>query len=108
MSNSPEIVEHVARALEADFADPAWDDLAETAREAWRESARAAIAAHIAALAAAGYVIVPREPTEAMIEASNREIDFRDNADWDGRKSHLSSGAWRAMIDAAPKLEVAE
>ena len=34
-----------------------------------------------------------REPTEAMIAASNRE--------WDGRMSHRSSGAWRAMIDAA-------
>ena len=34
-----------------------------------------------------------REPTEAMIEASNRE--------WDGRMSHRSSGAWQAMIDAA-------
>jgi hypothetical protein len=40
-----------------------------------------------------------REPSEAMIEASNRE--------WDGRMSHRSSGAWRAMIvvllaEAAP------
>lgn len=34
-----------------------------------------------------------REPTETMIDASNRE--------WDGRMSHRSSGAWRAMIDAA-------
>lgn len=34
-----------------------------------------------------------REPTEAMVEASNRE--------WDGRMSHRSSGAWQAMIDKA-------
>lgn len=47
----------------------------------------------LAALDVAGYVIVPREPTEAMIEASNRE--------WDGRMSHRSSGAWQAMIEAA-------
>lgn len=40
----------------------------------------------------ADVVLVPREPTEAMIEASNRE--------WDGRMSHRSSGAWKAMIAA--------
>jgi hypothetical protein len=34
-----------------------------------------------------------REPTEAMLEAANRE--------WDGRMSFRSTGAWRAMIDAA-------
>lgn len=34
-----------------------------------------------------------REPTEAMMDASNRE--------WDGRMSYRSSGAWRAMVDAA-------
>ena len=34
-----------------------------------------------------------REPTEAMIDASNRE--------WDGRMSYRSSGAWQACIDAA-------
>jgi hypothetical protein len=34
-----------------------------------------------------------REPTDAMIEASNQE--------WDGRMSHRSSGAWQAMIDEA-------
>jgi hypothetical protein len=36
-----------------------------------------------------------REPTDAMVEASNRE--------WDGRMSHRSSGAWQAMIDEALK-----
>lgn len=38
-------------------------------------------------------ILAMREPTKAMIEASNRE--------WDGRMSHRSSGAWQAMIDAA-------
>jgi hypothetical protein len=34
-----------------------------------------------------------REPTEAMLEASNRE--------WDGRMSARSAGVWQAMVDAA-------
>lgn len=47
------------------------------------------IAHHLAATA----IEAMREPTEDMIEASNRE--------WDGRMSHRSSCAWQAMIDAA-------
>jgi hypothetical protein len=46
----------------------------------WNGQARAAIEAL-------------RDPSEKMIEASNRE--------WDGRMSHRSSGAWQAMIDCA-------
>lgn len=36
-----------------------------------------------------------REPTEAMLAATNRE--------WDGRMSFRSTGAWQAMIDEALK-----
>lgn len=36
--------------------------------------------------------LAPKEPTEKMIQASNRE--------WDGRMSHRSSGAYQAMRDA--------
>lgn len=43
--------------------------------------------------AARAAIAAMREPTEVMIEASNRE--------WDGRMSYRSSGAWQAMIDAA-------
>jgi hypothetical protein len=65
-----EMVERVALIMRAACAQP----------DTWENRARAAIEAM-------------REPTEAMIAASNRE--------WDGRMSHRSSGAWRAMIDAA-------
>jgi hypothetical protein len=71
-----DMVEKVARAM-AENAGFAWEYCAQSQ---WKSDARAGIAAM-------------REPTEAMIEASNRE--------WDGRMSHRSSGAWQAMIGAA-------
>lgn len=44
-----------------------------------------------------GWVLVPREPTEAMLKASERE--------WDGRMSARSSGVWQAMLAAVPPLD---
>lgn len=77
-----EMVERVARAIgEALFGyyEPLEDGDSSSSAQA-RLAARTAITAM-------------REPTEGMVEASNRE--------WDGRMSHRSSGAWLAMIDAA-------
>ena len=54
--------------------------------EMYRRDARAAIEAHKAALAEAGYVIVPQEPTGKMLDsacAASPRI------------------AWRAMVEAA-------
>ncbi len=51
-------------------------------------SARAAIAEVRAVL---------EEPSEAMLEASNRE--------WDGRMSYRSTGAFLAMLSASPLVE---
>lgn len=45
-------------------------------------------------IANADWVMVPREPTEAMLAASERE--------WDGRMSFRSTGAWQAMLSASP------
>ena len=63
--------------------------------DCWR-SARAAIVAHTAALAEAGFVIVPGEPIEEMVDAGeqaeNLDIDFREQV----------VRCWRAMIGAAP------
>lgn len=78
------MVERVARALWRTAADT-FPPSVQASPEGWRTQIAAAKVA-IAAM---------REPTEAMIEASNRE--------WDGRMSHRSSGAWQAMIDAALK-----
>ncbi len=44
---------------------------------------------HRAALSEAGLVIVPREPTAAMIDAGTPELSIAENG-------------WRAMVDAAP------
>lgn len=41
------------------------------------------------------HTIVPREPSDAMVEASNRE--------WDGRMSYRSSGAYQAVTAARPQ-----
>lgn len=40
------------------------------------------------------WALKPREPTEAMHKAANRE--------WDGRMSARSAGVWQAMWDASP------
>lgn len=73
-----DMIERVALALFKDrWPDDEWTP---QVREDYRGHARAGIEAM-------------REPTEKMIEASNRE--------WDGRMSYRSSGAWQAMIDAA-------
>ena len=42
----------------------------------------------------ADWAWVPRDPTPEMLAASERE--------WDGRMSFRSTGAWQAMLDAAP------
>lgn len=59
----------------------------------WRTNARCPVEQGVLNDAARAAIEAMRVPTEGMIEASNRE--------WDGRMSHRSSGAWRAMIDAA-------
>jgi hypothetical protein len=61
-------------------------------------SARAAIAAHEAALAEAGYVIVLKEPTEAAIRAGQAKLDSKLTG---GAWNIEADDVWRAMIDAA-------
>lgn len=75
-----EMVERVAKAI----CEAIGDD--------WNREGVEGLAAAYQPMAIAA-IKAMREPTEAMIEASNRE--------WDGRMSHRSSGAWQAMIDAA-------
>ena len=62
------------------------------------EDARAAIRAHEEALAVAGYVIVPREPTEAMRLAGANTVEKHP---WFHTWQKESAGMWQAMIDAA-------
>lgn len=86
MTDVPEMVERVARAMatrvryKIDEGNPAIGRrpgyLVYT-EEAWQqlaEGAIAAIEAYEAALAAAGLVIVPREPTELMLDAGSSTV----------------------------------
>lgn len=64
------------------------------------EEARAAISAHLEALERAGLVVVPREPTEAMVEAFEAQPSgYRLRGRPDVKQ------AWRAMMSAAPTLQ---
>jgi len=97
-----EALQRVARALFVDAAgdEPTVgpDDLTATGLPGWRlyeDAARAAIEAHTQALADACYVIVPREPTEAM-ELAGENID-KVVTD----RIATSKDIWQAMIDIA-------
>ena len=61
------------------------------------ETAKAAIAAHEAALKAEGLVIVPREPSEAMLLAGARSIGKTM-----GTANHIerARSCWQAMLAA--------
>lgn len=101
--------------IDRDPADPIGDETigiveafstqvqADTAAARITEELRglAAIEAHKAALDQAGYVIVPREPTEAMIAAGDAVLDAGPS----GSEWYVpSEKPWRAMICAAPKV----
>lgn len=60
--------------------------------------ARAAIAAHLAALAEGGLVISPKEPTDEMLRAGG------ERSGWTG----MAGPAWKAMLDAAPAIDGGE
>lgn len=70
-----------------------WEEATEGWQKSMRESARAAVSA----LEKAGYAIVPREPTEAMLKAG------RDVAPhWHDDPMTPPIEYWQAMIAAAP------
>ncbi len=103
-----EMVERVARALlegrekrlafKIDSKPARWEDVPHWHNDL-KDDARDAIAAHEAALIEAGFVIVPREPTKAMLIAAMRPGDGL----LPGReKQHeINADTWRAMIDSA-------
>ena len=88
------IVEAVARAISAAF------DAACVASWPTKEEpiALAAIAAHVAALDAAGWQVVPKEMTDEMEYATKRpnlEVTWGNRCRW----------IWRKALAAAPKPE---
>ena len=72
-----------------------WDQLGEVERDYVREIAQVAIAAHQSALSSAGYVIVPREPTEAMWDAGDGALEM----DYSWTLAECRA-VWTAMLDA--------
>ena len=83
----------------------AWDNDGDStsAREAEKDLCcqivRAAIEAHKAALEEAGMVIVPREPTEAMLVGAG-VMEGYDYDDTKADEHHICW--WQAMISASP------
>ncbi len=80
------VVERVISALQRS------DEEYGTARNGyyWPDMARAVIKAHLTALQEAGFVVVPREPTEAMVAAAEATGDH-----W------YFDESWAAMIAAS-------
>jgi len=69
----------------------------EVPRQTTEEVAAEAASAAVKALNAAGYVVVPREPTEAMLAAGNLASPMYDDPPTSPREYYED------MIEAAPK-----
>ena len=72
----------------------------------YADDAQAAITAYEKALEDEGYVVVPREPTEAMRLAGETKCRFVDRAQPDGTfwsPKRRATEAYQAMISAAGK-----
>ena len=66
------------------------------------DTARAAIAAHEAALQESGLVIVPRDPTEEMLAAADDYAGRAENSEQQGTMDdRWFRECWQAMIDKA-------
>lgn len=88
-----DVVERMARALDPD----AW-----TTHQGHRqEVARDEVKAILSAAEQAGYVLVPREPTPAMINAAS---EFHADGCWNASDASVFGGIYRAMITASASL----
>ena len=91
------IAEVIARGYYEHSAEPAqvdWTALPRQAQQSWIDY----VAAVFDAAGAAGYVIVPREPSEAMLDAGYIQLPGETF-----QRPKEPINAWRAMLDAAPK-----
>ncbi len=90
-----ELAERLAKAAWIGFAveetPPAKTSMDDPAFEHVRPSYLALAACMLAEIAAAGMVVVPREPTAEMLEAA-----------WAYIHDENGVGTWKAMIEAAP------
>ena len=92
-----EVIEAVARAIKVVAFDGPTITVTSDGRvtEHFERAARAAIEAHTAALAAAGSVVVPREPTDEMFRAYHKTLQSTTIA------TDAGIDCWRAMVAAA-------
>ncbi len=95
------IVTKVAVVLHAyrSRSESSWMDMNAIERSPWLARARDVIAVHRVALSEAGYVIVPWEPTEEMIEYAQGALDYTpiEHCETQAKKVYI------AMIEAALK-----
>lgn len=91
---SNEMIERVACAMAAKRDDTAGRG---AAMDVYGDLAAAAIEAHVAALAADGLVIVPREPTEAMLTAGEDSLEYTQVC---RSLRNMGLEAWRSMTEA--------
>lgn len=98
------VIEPVAQAIfdAVPYAGSPGRPIPEKVKPYYNEMAVAAITAHKAALAEAGYVIVPMEPTTEMVAAAERNFfeHMPDAREW--TMTHAKD-ALRDGIAAAPK-----
>ncbi len=110
MSHSPAqperqaLIERIAARVYGDvcsmhFPEASWETAGEGNRAIWRAAIRAGL---LSALAEAGYVIVPRDPTEALIEVGYQVFVNAGVTDDPLDADKLTVAAiWRAMVEAA-------
>lgn len=68
--------------------------------------ADAAITAYQSHLSSSGYVIVPREPTEAMTDAAYDQLDWGPTGYYDAPRGAASADlCWEIMLSALPNKE---
>jgi hypothetical protein len=99
-----DLIQTIARAM--------WDWTAPETEHDWRGDERHQLyfdgaQAAITALHDAGYAIVPREPTEAMLEAGTFEAECCTD-DWTSAAACLPGHVYKGMIRAATTTGKAE
>lgn len=86
-----------------------WEEIDAEERDSRLREARAAIAGHEAALSESGFVIVPREPTEEMVDAgyawqcTEWPEDWHLNPEGITSETYIAQNIWPAMLSAALK-----
>ena len=108
MTDTDALVEEIAKAMfvrpfrdgpvQLSVAVPSWGGVGAHKREEFRNHARAALSA----IEAAGWRVVPVEPTQEMIEAGLEGEVVRDSSGTSWRSP--TAYVYSAMLSAAPRI----